>query len=495
MTSSSTDVGQGGPYPAAVAPAAARRRLAWFRGVRGRSTVAAVLVVAVGLCIGGATFLVLLQRELISTVQQAATAQAREVAAQVHQEGVAGVRDDLVNTGTRGGQVVQVIDASDGVVAASNPRAQGGPLTSVKVADGQVREIQASGLTLLDDDHPYLLVVAGVQTNSGSYRVVVGSPITAQQQSVRTALSLLLLGLPVLLLLTGVVTWLLVGRAMRPVERIRARVSEIGGSQVEERIPVPESEDEIARLAVTMNDMLARLEQAQRAQHRFVADSSHELRSPLATLAAAVELATDDPTSTGWRDLSPVMAAEIGRMSRLVEDLLLLAKVDEHRMRLHVEEVDLDDLVDAEVRRLRAVSPLTVRPAVHPVRILGDRARLGQAITNLADNAARHARSTVRMSLRGTVHGATVVIEDDGPGVPAAQRDRVFERFVRLDASRERSSGGSGLGLSIVMEVVRAHGGSVRITDAQPQGCRVELRLPDAPAGAAQPPSGSSRYP
>ncbi len=204
-----------------------------------------------------------------------------------------------------------------------------------------------------------------------------------------------------------------------------------------------------------------------------------------------MELATDDPTSSVWRDLSPVISAEIARMSRLVEDLLLLAKVDEHRMRLHVEEVDLDDLVGAEVRRLRAVSALSVRPAVRPVRVMGDRARLGQAITNLADNAARHARSTVRMSLRSTAQGATVVIEDDGPGVPAAQRDRVFERFVRLDASRGRSSGGSGLGLSIVLEVVRAHGGSVRITDAEPQGCRVEIRLPHAPAERAEP-SGAS---
>ena len=131
----------------------------------------------------------------------------------------------------------------------------------------------------------------------------------------RTALSLLLVGLPLLLLLVGVATWLLVGPALRPVERIRARVSEIGGSRVEERIPVPSSGDEIARLATTMNEMLDRLDLAQRAQRRFVADSSHELRSPLATLTAAVELATTDPTSETWRELSPVMAAEIQRMT------------------------------------------------------------------------------------------------------------------------------------------------------------------------------------
>jgi signal transduction histidine kinase len=472
----------------------------WLRGVRGRSTIAAVIVVAVGLGIGGATFLGLLQRELISTVQQAATTRAGEVTADIRQHGLTSLDPDLASVGGHGGQIVQVIDASGTVVAASSDRARTSPLTTVSAGNGQVREVRASRLTLLDDDDPYLLVVAGVHTTGGEYRVVVASPINAQQESVRTALSLLLIGLPLLLLLVGVATWLLVDRAMRPVERIRARVSEIGGSRVDERIPVPVSRDEIARLAVTMNEMLGRLDQAQRAQRRFVADSSHELRSPLATLTAAVELAAADPTSDTWRDLSPVMSAEISRMSRLVEDLLLLAKVDERRMRLHVEEVDLDDLVDSEVRRLRAFSPLTVRPAVRPVRVMGDRARLGQAITNLTDNAARYAQSTVRMLLTHDDGCATVVVEDDGPGVPAGQRDRVFERFVRLDASRGRSSGGSGLGLSIVREIVRAHGGTVEITDAHPTGCRVEIRLPDAPrgsedvaAGAAQPPSMASR--
>jgi signal transduction histidine kinase len=192
------------------------------------------------------------------------------------------------------------------------------------------------------------------------------------------------------------------------------------------------------------------------------------------------------------------MTAEVGRMGRLVEDLLLLAKVDEHTMRLHVEEVDLDDLVDAEAHRLRAFPWLTVEPRVHPVRVMGDRARLGQAITNLADNAARHAGSKVRLTLSERPHGASIVVEDDGPGVPAEQRDRVFERFVRLDASRGRSSGGSGLGLSIVREIVRAHGGIVRMVDSPSGGCRVELMLPEQPpTGAArpagQPPSGANR--
>src|SRR5580765_1989505 len=313
-----------------------------MRGVRGRSAIAAVLVVAIGLAVAAATFLALLQRELISTVEQSGRARTAEVAAQLRQEGVAGLASDLTGA-SRGGEIVQVVDPAGQVVAASSERERGRALSDLRPGDGQITDVKASRISLLDNDDPYLVVVGGVSSGGRTFRVIVATPISAQQESVRTALSLLLLSSPVLLLLVGTATWLLVGRALGPVERIRARVSEIGGSRVDERIPVPTSGDEIARLATTMNQMLTRLDEAQLAQRRFVADSSHELRSPLATLAASMELAQADPTPTSWRELSPMMSAEVSRMSRLVEDLLLLAKVDEHSMRLNVEEVDLDD--------------------------------------------------------------------------------------------------------------------------------------------------------
>jgi len=168
------------------------------------------------------------------------------------------------------------------------------------------------------------------------------------------------------------------------------------------------------------------------------------------------------------------------------------------------EDVDLDDLIDAEVRRLRTFSQLRVERRVRPVRVSGDRARLGQAVTNLADNAARHAHSVVRLTLDDRPDRAVIVVEDDGPGVPDDQRDHVFERFVRLDVSRERASGGSGLGLSIVREIVLAHAGTVRMIDGLANGsgpgCRVEVELPLVPPqdgvngrADAHPPSGSSR--
>ena len=444
-----------------------------------------MLVVALALAGGAAAFVLLLERTLVGTAQQAATTRAADVATQLRTEGVGAV--SARPAGAREGQIVQVVDALGRVVSTSSPRAAQQPLTSVRVADGRVRPIRASSVPLLDDDEPYLLVVAGSAAAGAPYQVVVATPLAAEQRSAQSALSLLLLGIPVLLLLVGVATWLLVGRALAPVERIRAQVARIGGARVAERIPVPASDDEIARLAATMNDMLGRLEEAQRTQRRFVADASHELRSPLTTLGATLEVAAADATDLSWRELSPLMAAEVDRMERLVQDLLLLAKVDEHIMRLDLEDVDLDDLVGDGERRLRSRPGLRVLAQVAPVRVVGDRQRLARVVTNLTDNAAQHAEGTVRLSVRAEGAGALLVVEDDGPGVDPADRERVFERFVRLDASRERSSGGSGLGLSIVHEVVHAHGGSVRLLPAGPglaadgAGCRVEVHLPAAP--------------
>ncbi len=462
--------------------------------MRARSTIASVLVVALALSAGAAAFAYILQRTLISTVQQAATTRATEVAAQVRRTGFTGLQGDLTRT-TREGQILQVLDDTGRVVSTSSPRAQQRALTQVRAADGQVVQVRASRVPLLDDDDPYLAVVAGVVHAGARYQVVVSTPIIAQQQSAQTALSVLLLGVPLLVLLVGAATWLLVGRALRPVERIRSRVARFDETRSPGPITVPDTGDEIARLAETMNAMLARLAEAQHTQRRFVADASHELRSPLATLAASVEFAAADPTGRSWPELAPVLSAEVARMGRLVNDLLLLASVDEHALRPVLDDVDLDDLLDDEVRRLRAHPQLVVTATVQAVRVVGDRARLGQALANLADNAARYARSSVLLTLSTAGDGALVVIQDDGPGVAPADRGRVFERFVRLDSSRERSRGGSGLGLPIVLEIVRAHGGTVQLLEADGGGCRVEVRLPAVPwpADAGQPPSAASR--
>jgi signal transduction histidine kinase len=195
---------------------------------------------------------------------------------------------------------------------------------------------------------------------------------------------------------------------------------------------------------------------------------------------AALDVIGADETGRAGPELHQVMRAETDRMRRLVEDLLLLAKVDDTGLRINRSDVDLDDLVDVELRRLRSAGGPEVEGVVPAVRVSGDAAKLSQVIRNLADNAVRAATSKVRFTLAQDAGTATMAVEDDGDGIPEAERSRVFERFVRLDASRDRGSGGSGLGLSIVQEVVRGHGGTVEITESALGGARFVVRLPVA---------------
>jgi signal transduction histidine kinase len=316
--------------------------------------------------------------------------------------------------------------------------------------------------------------------------VIIASFTQGQRQSVETVLRLLLIGFPGLLVLVGAAIWVLIGRALKPVERIRQRVAGIGAGELDARVPIPPTRDEIARLAITMNQMLDRLQAAQQAQRQFVADASHELRSPLATLTATLAVADADVSGRAWKDLHDVMASEAARMGTLVENLLLLARADDQGLRIVPVEVDLDDLLEEEARRLRTASGLRVITEIEPVRVLGDRQKLSQLLRNLIDNASRYAGSTVRLGLELVGEVAVITVDDDGPGIPPSDRERVFERFVRLDESRDRASGGAGLGLPIVLEVVRGHGGAVAVTSNPDGGCRVIVQLPtELPADSA----------
>jgi signal transduction histidine kinase len=259
---------------------------------------------------------------------------------------------------------------------------------------------------------------------------------------------------------------------------MRARVAGITLADLSERVPLPAADDAIGRLASTMNGMLARLEHAQRAQRAFVADASHELRSPLATIRATIEVSQGSNDSTEWTATGNAVLAETERLEKLVGDLLLLARADEDGLVALRMDVDVDDILIAEQDRLRRTTTLAVVADVEPCRVSGDRRQLERLVRNLCDNAARYAVSTVTLGLRhGADHHVVIVVADDGPGVPPESRGRIFERFVRLDTSRDRSGGGSGLGLAIVDEVARAHGGAVAVTDAEP-GARFEVRLP-----------------
>jgi signal transduction histidine kinase len=240
---------------------------------------------------------------------------------------------------------------------------------------------------------------------------------------------------------------------------------------------VPDSSDEIHRLAVTLNDMLRRLEAARARQRAFVADAAHELRSPLTNMRTELEVAQRLPDSTDWPALAADVLTDVDRLSRLVDDLLLLARADDAATRpaRRVAEVELGELLAEVAGRYPTV--VYQRPAV-PQPVPGERDALARVVANLLDNAVRHADKTVSLSVTADDAYRIIAVTDDGPGVPAADREKVFHRFTRLDDARARDAGGSGLGLAIVRELVRAHDGTVTLSDAQP-GLRAEVRLPN----------------
>ena len=289
---------------------------------------------------------------------------------------------------------------------------------------------------------------------------------------------LLIFGLPVMVAVVALTTWFAVGRALAPVEAIRREVDEISAAQLHRRVPQPKADDEIGRLAATMNRMLERLESARNSQRRFVSDASHELRSPITTIRQHAEVALAHPDRMTAQELADVVLAEQQRMQSLVEDLLLLARADEH-VPLSRAPVDLDDLAFEEGHRLRSTTSKRVDTSgVGAARVQGDADALRRVVRNLGENAARHASSRVDIALADLGDDVVLTVDDDGPGIPESERERVLQRFVRLDEARSRDDGGSGLGLSIVDEVVRAHGGSMSITQSPLGGARIQVTLP-----------------
>lgn len=464
----------------------------FWSGVRGRAALAAIAVVAAGLVLGGALLLFLLNRTLVASVDSSALFRADAVSRTLTASGPVGVRAELVANAPVG-EVVQLLDDTGSVVASSSARSAEVPLSGLRPAPGTVSRTEVARIQLLDIDNPSLFLAEGVAYDGRTWTVVVASSIEPARQSVRTVLVLLAVSAPVLLLLVGLATRVLVGRSLAPVERIRARVAGIGGTRLDDRVPVPPFHDEIARLAVTMNQMLDRLQRADTAQRQFVADASHELRSPLTTLVAALEVAGPGTSADAWPEVREILVLESSRMGRLVEDLLLLAIADDEGIRLRVTDVDLDDLVAEEAARVRVQGPVRVDVRLRPARVRGDEDRIGRLLRNLSDNASRHARSRVVVSCDSDAAGGRLVVEDDGPGIPVADRDRVFDRFIRLEHSRDRGSGGSGLGLAIVREIARAHGASVEVDDSTLGGARVSVRFPADDVTPHRGSDGSSR--
>ncbi|WP_433260049.1 ATP-binding protein [Actinosynnema sp. CS-041913] len=285
---------------------------------------------------------------------------------------------------------------------------------------------------------------------------------------------------PLAVLLTALVAWFSAGRALRPVEAIRRELAEVSGSRLDRRVPVPRSRDEIARLARTTNTTLDRLQHAHDRQERFVADASHELRSPLANLRAGLEVAIAHPGRADWPAVAHRSLLDVQRLQRITADLLQLA-ADPAEDPPPCGVVDLADVVREQVAEhaLTAGGPTVESVVDGPAPVAGEPVRLERLLRNLLDNAVRHAHSAVAVRVARSAGEVVLEVLDDGPGIPPADRERVFDRFARLDDARTRDAGGSGLGLTLARDIAARHGGSLRVEDSE-TGARLVARLPAA---------------
>jgi signal transduction histidine kinase len=435
------------------------RRL--WRSVRGRTTLGATLVVAVALLLGAFSFYGVLSASIHGSTERAAEQRLEELVSRFDGPGRRGpdqLDDDLV----------QLLGRDGAVRAASEEAADALGATPLPVDDDpQVVRIDGEPMVVVSED------VEGDQT------LVLAVPLDEDAETLSTVATLLVIAVPALLLLVAVTTWLVTGRALRPVTRIRQEVEGITAERLDHRVPVPDTADEIHSLAVTMNGMLDRLDAAATAQRRFVSDASHELRSPLATIRQHAELAQAHPEVTSIDELAEVVSEEGLRLQGIVESLLLLARLDEG-VTGSTEPVDLDDLALAEVRRLRATGLDVDGSGIRAARTVGDPRLLGQLLRNLADNAARHSNGRVAIGVEPQAAHVVLTVEDDGAGIPPEERDRIFERFVRLDEARSRDAGGSGLGLAIAHGIATAAHGAITVDTSRWGGARFTVTLPFA---------------
>jgi signal transduction histidine kinase len=444
-------------------------------GIRRRSVLSAVVVVTFSLLVGGAFLLLVLQSSLISAEWNNLALRASDVARLLDEEGVRETQSTLAED-RRSSEQVQIIDSTNQVIAWSARRLRGEPISALRPAPGKTAKEQLPRVPALGQDDEVLVSARGVEVKDQAYVVLVAEPLEVQTDTLRTVGLLLLAASPLLIALVGVAVWVLVGQSLNTVERIRRQVAEIDGQRLSGRVEVPPTGDEIAALAVTMNEMLDKLEHSDTTHRAFFSDASHELRSPLSTLVTTAEVASLDETGKTWLDMQQTVLNESSRMQSLVEDLLTLAKVDAHQLQLDIQEVDLEDVLVSEITRLRTVSSLQINAELQPMRVRGDERRLLQVFRNVLDNAARYAKSAIVVGMERRPGEVVVSVDNDGEIISPQDRSRVFERFARLDASRSSDGGGSGLGLAISREIMLAHGGTV-VASEWNDWCRFEVIL------------------
>jgi signal transduction histidine kinase len=483
--------------------------------VRARATVGATLVVAVALVAAGFLVTTMLRDNLYGRAELTAEVNARSVAGELA-SGTAPTAIELPDDG----ELVQIVDAN-GTVAAASEDLEGAPViggfapepdpvetttqtqpetetdddgdddqdddaddddtpsrdettTAGGGAVGSAIAYETVSVPAEDDASYRFAALTATAPDGRTYAVYSGASLETQEEAVDSVGTAMAWTLAPLLLIVAVVTWLVVRRALRPVKAIQTKLIEITGGDLSQRVPVPASRDEIHSLARTTNMTLTALDMAVSQQRRFVADASHELRSPLAILRTQLEIAREHPELL---DLDATLG-DVTRLQDLATDLLLLARLDAGERPPHVE-VPFTELVREEVARRAATDRVPVRLDVEEdLMVWGVRGHLARAVGNLLANAQRHAEEGVTVKLAAEDDELLHLdVIDDGNGVPKDQRRQIFDRFVRLDESRSRDEGGAGLGLAIVKDVAQEHGGTIWVHDAPEGGALFRLTL------------------
>jgi len=408
--------------------------------IRLRITAIAVAAVALVLLAASVLLVAVLRGQLTSSVDTALVQRADDIASLV--ETAEQIPVELAGSQQEG--FAQLLDGS-GWVVSSTPNLEGQPSLPIDY-DQQTGEVVRTVRALEVDDDVFRVLSRTVETRSGMAVLHVGTTFDVVAESIGVLTATLAVAIPMVVALVGALVWWLVGRTLEPVEAIRSEVAEIGSSDLHRRVPQPRHDDEIGRLARTMNQMLGRVEASVDRQQRFV--------------------------------LEGLLEDVIG-LQRLVEDLLHLARADGGQTSLEWERVDLDDIVFRETERLKAEGRILVDVSgVSGAQVRGDPRQLTRAIRNLCDNAGRHALGTVTVTLAEQDDTAVLTVADDGPGIPSDQVDFVFERFGRLDDSRTQATGGTGLGLAITREIIERHHGTVAIDPDHQTGACFVVTLP-----------------
>lgn len=442
-----------------------RRRLS----LRARATVLGTLAIAVLLTVGSLLLVSTLESRLTDASDQLSRSRVDDLRRLARTGSLPSVLRNVDDNG-----VAQVV-GPDGTVLAASSNIAGKPRLAELRAGGRPR---SSTFRAADDQEieSYRFWYAAGPSPDGTVTVYVGDSLEAVSEASAALRRALWLGVPIAVALLGLVIWYLLGRTIGRLDRIRAEVDRISEESLHLRVAGDAVDDEVGRLAATMNALLERLELAARRQRDFVADVSHDLQSPLTAQRVALELALTRPAAIDARRLRAEVLGATADMERLVDELLVIASIDAD-FKQQSSHIDLDTLVLEEAARARTrgiVHVDTSGVSAAPAYANADDVR--RVVRNLLDNAVAHARTRVQLTVEDLDEWAVLLVVDDGPGVPVEQRERIFDRFYRVQSARSRGSG-SGLGLSIARGLAERNGGRLELMDAV-TGASMRLRLP-----------------